>query len=449
MERSVKTLNADLVKSRQRDARPVAVAAWHGLFWLVFANAVGVMIAILLLVPSLNQQLGEWTYGRWIMVHMNLMLYGWTSVPLVGFLFRAYGADRGATSRWCRPVIWTWSAALGIGTLSWLSGYSSGKLFLDWEGYARSAFFIALVGLWLFLCIALVQGWSSGTAATVTTRVAQLIGLVLLLAVPFLIFIASNPNLYPAVNPDTGGPTGTSQLESSLAVVLILLLLPYGLAPRKTGKSRAIAISWIMLVAEFILLATLSRGDASHHEPIQFLSLGSLLVWLPLIPLYYSAFEWHPNTRHWRLASLWWWAALLVTGWTTFLPGLLDHMKFTDGLVGHSFIAMAGFTSSLIIFVMVQLFGDGGWIFNRTRSFHAWHTSVVAYIVVITMAGWREGYDPAFTIVPGTARNVLYTLRLITGVLMLLAATDWLVDATTLLNESETSYTAIPQEKTA
>ena len=48
----------------------------------------------------------------------------------------------------------------------------------------------------------------------------------------------------------------------------------------------------------------------------------------------------------------------MLTGWVSFLPGVLDRMKFTDGLVGHSFVAMGGFTSSLIIVVMIQLLGE-------------------------------------------------------------------------------------------
>jgi hypothetical protein len=36
----------------------------------------------------------------------------------------------------------------------------------------------------------------------------------------------------------------------------------------------------------------------------------------------------------------------------------------------------------------------------------------LAYVVLMTAAGWREGFDPTFTIVPGMARNVLYGLRL-------------------------------------
>ena len=407
------------------------------------------LIAILLLVPALNRQLGEWTYGRWMMVHMNLELYGWASLPLVGFLFRVYGADRGPTANWCRPVLWVWSALLGVGVLSWLSGNSSGKLFLDWSGYARVLFPGALLVLWLLLVFALVGSWRESGSASVAAWAAKLAGLVVLLAVPFLIYIASGPNTYPPVNPDTGGPTGASQLESSLAIVAVLLMLPFGIARRKLGKSGIFVASWMVLVAESILCVALGRADVSHHSPVQFLSLGSLLIWLPLVPAYYKAFEWHPNTRRWRLAFLWWWGALLVTGWVFFLPGVLDHFKFTDGLVGHSFVAMAGFTSSLLIFVMVQLLGEGGWIFNRSRSFYLWNGSVIAYIVLMTMAGWREGFDPTFTIVPGIARNILYTLRLVTGILMLLAALDWLVDASTLLREPVPAAIEVPQEKTA
>jgi cytochrome c oxidase cbb3-type subunit I len=419
----------------RRPPQVFAIAAWHSLLWLVIANAIGVMIAVLLLAPRLNNVLGEWTYGRWIRVHMNLELYGWTALPLLGFLFAIYGADHGSAAKWCRPVLWVWSIALGVGGFSWLSGQSSGKLFLDWSGYSRVLFPAALIALWVLLLGALISNQRQGNRESATRKLAKVVGLAILLAAPFLIYAAAGPGSYPAVNPDTGGPTGTSQLESSLAVVAILLLLPFGLTRFRAGRAKTITIAWGTLLAEGLLCAMLSREDISHHLPAQYLSLGSLLVWLPLTPAYYAAFQWNSNTRRWRLAFLWWWAALIVTGWVFFLPGVLDHFKFTDGLVGHSFVAMAGFTSSLIIFVMVQLLGEGGWIFNRSRSFYLWHASVIAYIVVMTIAGWREGFDPSFTIISGSERNVLYTLRLLTGILMLIASVDWFLDASTLLIE--------------
>ncbi len=442
-------IRADQSASSAHASLGIAGAAWHSLLWLVIGNSIGVMIAVLLLMPGLNHWLGEWTYGRWIMVHMNLALYGWCSIPMAGFLFKVYGADRGPTAPWCRPVLWAWSAALGVGAFAWLSGESSGKLFLDWSGYARIAFPLVLAALWILLAVSLVLAWDSAANAAWAVRGAKLLGLALLLAVPVVLYIASSPDIYPAINPDTGGPTGTSQLESSLMIVAILLLLPFGLARRKLGRAWPVVASWMALGAESILCAALSRADISHHNPAQFLSLGSLLLWLPLTPVYYAAFEWRPATRRWRTAFLCWWALLLVSGWVLFLPGVLDRIKFTDGLVGHSFVAMAGFLSALLIFVMVQLLGDDGWIFTRAWSFHVWNWSVLAYVAVMSVAGWLEGSNPEFTIVPGAARNTLYVLRLATGVLMLVASLEWFRGASLLLRALEPVPTNLAREKIA
>jgi cytochrome c oxidase cbb3-type subunit 1 len=387
------------------------------------------MIAILLLVPTLNAGLGEWTYGRWMMVHMNTALYGWCSLLMLAFLFRVYGAERGPMAAWCRPVLWLWSSALVIGSVSWLQGHSSGKLFLDWQGYARIFFPLAMLALWLVLAIAFLRGRSGETSGS-AGRIAKALGLLILLAVPFAIYIASSPDLYPAVNPDTGGPTGASQLESSLGVVLILLVLPFGISRRPARHGRIVVLSWLLLAAEGILCALLSRGDVSHHRPAQWIALGTLAAWLPLMPAYYRAFTWNPESHRWRTSMLWWWSGLIVSGWLLFLPGILDRVKFTDVLVGHSLAAVAGFLSALLLFVMTDLLGDdGAWILNRAWSFHLWNWGVLAYVAVMSVAGWMEARDPAFTIVPGPARNTLYVLRLITGLMMLAASVEWLVAA--------------------
>jgi cytochrome c oxidase cbb3-type subunit 1 len=415
--------------------RVFAYAAWHSLAWLVFANAVGVLLAIFLLVPSLNNVFSPWTYGRWVPVHINLQLYGWCSLPLVGFLFNVYGADREPTAGWCRSVLWIWSSALAVGALSWVTGHSSGKLFLDWTGYSRVLFPLALIALWVLLAYALLRGWNALANTSMLARIVKLIGLALLLAVPLLLYISASPDLYPPINPDTGGPTGASQLESTLVIIAILLLLPFGLTHRKSVRSWPMILSWGIFAAEAILCLGLGRADVSHHRPVQYLSLGSLLVWIPLTPAYYNAFLWHQNTRRWKIAFLCWWSILVPTGWMLFLPGVLDHFKFTDGLVGHSLLAMAGFVSSLLIFVMVQLLGEDGWIFNGNWSFYVWQTSVLTYVLIMFFAGWREGSDAAFSIVPGGLRNTLYALRLLLGILILLASLDWFIDAFSLLKE--------------
>jgi cytochrome c oxidase cbb3-type subunit 1 len=422
-----------------------AYAAWHSLAWLTFANAIGVLLAAMLLFPSINRLFDTFTYGRWITVHMELELYGWSSLPLLAFLFKVYAVDREPAAQWARPILWIWSTALAVGALTWITGHTSGKLFLDWTGYSRILFPLAVFAVWLLLAYAFLRSPRHSRKANAAKR----FGLALLLLVPVLLYISASPSLYPPINPATGGPTGASQLESTLVVVAILLLLPFGLTHRKPTPSRVLPLSlkasWIIFAAESLLCLGLGRADVSNHRPTQYISLASLLVWIPLIPAYFAAFAWHPNTRRWRLATLWWWALLVPTGWAFFLPGVLDHFKFTDGLVGHSLLAMAGFVTALLIFVLVEILGEGGWIFNRTWSFYAWNLGVLAYVVLMTIAGWREGSDPAFTILPGTERNLLYALRLLVGVLMFAASAEWLLAASQLLREPAYAQPTLPE----
>lgn len=411
-----------------RAPQGISAAVRHSLAWLVAGNSIGVMLALLLLFPSLNLWLGEWTYGRWMMVHMNTALFGWASLPMVAFLFHVYRTADGPTAGWARSAIWLWSASLVIGSYSWLSGESSGKLFLDWSGYARIFFPLSLGILWLVLTIAFLQQLRHRSNPGVAVTTAKAAGLLLLFAVPFALYFASSPDVYPFINPDTGGPTGQSQLESSLGVVLILLFVPFAIALRRANTRRTILIAWSALAAEFILCISLGRTDVSHRMLSQWLSLGSMLFWIPVIPVYYRAFQWHASTRLWLTAMQWWWALLVLSGWILFLPGILDRIKFTDVLVGHSLVAVAGFLSAFLLFVMTQLLGDNNaWILTRSWSFLTWNIGVLAYVIVITIAGCIEAVHPSFTILPSPARTVLYSLRLLTGLAMLASSLEWLV----------------------
>lgn len=407
------------------------VVTRHALVWLAFGNAIGVGLALLLLLPGLNALLGEWTYGRWMMVHMNVLLYGWCGIPMLGFLFRSYRLDTGQLSLWIRPVVWLWSAALVIGSISWLQGGSSGKLFLDWTGFARIFFVLTLETLWVLIVAALFLELRNGYAGNAMAKLARLAGIVVLGLVPSAIYIASRPGLYPAINPDSGGPTGASQLESTLAIVLILLILPFGISQQKQKMGRTIGTVWIVFVVQAVFCAFLGRADASNHLPAQYLGLATALVWVPLIPAYYNEFQWSAASRRWRLAFLWWWSGLVISGCAFFFPSILARLKFTDGLVGHSLTAVAGFLTAFLIFVMIELGGtQHAWIFNRTWSFHAWNIGVLAYVLLMTATGWIESSNPAFTISPGIVRDIFYILRLFTGIAMFAASAEWLHNAT-------------------
>ena len=143
-------------------AEELALAA---LGWLAAGCAVGLLLALLLAWPDGNALLAPLTYGRWVPVHLDLMLYGWTALPLVGLLLRVYLS--GASERRAgRIALAGWSGALGAGALALLAGRSSGKLFLEWNGPAEAFFLAALVLLW----IALASGFGRDLRSTARPR---------------------------------------------------------------------------------------------------------------------------------------------------------------------------------------------------------------------------------------------------------------------------------------
>jgi cytochrome c oxidase cbb3-type subunit 1 len=122
--------------------------------------------------------------------------------------------------------------------------------------------------------------------------------------------------------------------------------------------------------------------------------------------------------------------------------------------VGHSLMAMAGFVSSLLILILVVLLDKDGDVFNARWAFIAWQGGAFAYVVIMLIAGWIEGGNPAFTMVPNVARSVIYGLRLVLGVAMTAASADWLVRLTLRIRQRSVStrfeanllYAASPDE---
>ena len=403
----------------------LTVTAWHSLAWLVCANAIGLLLATLLLFPQGNSYLGDFTYGRWVPLHLNLQLYGWCSLPLVAWLFKTYGVGGGRSFPWARAALWMWSASLVVGALSWLNGHSSGKLFLDWTGYPRILFPLAMCFLWLVLAQSLREKWD-----TVRNRTGKILGLAGLLTVPPTLYWAASPHVYPAINPATGGPTGASLLDSTLGIVIVMLLLPLGLERKQKTPTVINKVVLWLFVAELVIYVGMGHHNSSNHWPSQFLGLGSLLPWLVVMPFYFGSFDWPPQSKRWLGSFLVWWMLLLASGWIDFLPGVLDHLKFTDGLVAHSHLAMAGFVTSMNIFLLTTFLEEDGECFNANWPFFAWQGGLIAYILSMAIAGWRESQDPPFTILPGFLRDLLYSIRLGGGLLMFFASVNWLAQIT-------------------
>lgn len=385
----------------------------HALGWLLAANLAGGVLAALLVWPEAAGDLAWLGYGRWMPVHMNGQLYGWCALPLVGSLFAACLEPRhpGAVAH-ARWTLRAWSVALALGSMVWLGGLTSGKLFLDWAGWARPALSVAMAALWTVLAAHL--WWGRGKARETRWRVTAGL-LVVLAAVPALLYWSAGREVYPAVNPDSGGATGASLLGSTLGIVAVFGLVPILLGVRRREGGR-VAWFWWALLGAFCVYGAIDHGHASHHAAEQIAGLGLLLLWMPLLWCYGRRWNWSPGTRRWATAAGAWWMLLVTDGWITFLPGFSEAGKFTHALVAHAHLAMAGLVTAVNFVVLNEL--DPGRPVGGRGAFWLWQAGCAAHVGLMLVLGAGEAERPADLFYGVDWTRAIFAGRLAAGVAM-------------------------------
>lgn len=409
------------------------VLTLHSLTWLVVASAVGLLMAVLLMAPGWGRILEPLTYGRWVTVHLDLNLYGWCSMPLIGLLFLLY-LPRTRPSGWGVAAVGVWSGTLLLATVSWLSGHTSGKLFMEWSGASR----VAVTFCMAFLALAIGASYrtrlredadatSPGSREQPWLRRGKWALLALLALIPPLMYWSASPTLFPPINPDSGGATGGSLLGSTLAVILIFWAAPLILGLPRTARPAAFAPSAVVLAAHMIAFGFLDHGHHSHHEPMQIAALSSLVIWLPLLVRHYRRFTWPDRSAPWLASFCAWGAVLLATALTTFMPGVLERWKFTNALVGHSHLAMAGMVTSFNVLVLVIINRRSALaaLFDSRPAFICWHAGLALHVSALLAAGSIESLHPGWLFRGHPALLACYALRLLGGSLMMLAAVSW------------------------
>lgn len=410
--------------------RPVHAAAWasvarsvsrHSLFWLLAANSVGVLLAVILLWPALGDQLTPFTYGRWIPLHLDWQLYGWCSLPLVGVLLRWIGHGPNAkTAPLDRFALRAWSFALAAAGISWLSGLSSGKIFIDWDGWARPLLPAAMSILWLAL---VWQFWVHRLKLGFLGLLLQFGFLFLLFAVPPALFWASGREVYPAVNPDSGGATGASLLASTLGIIAIYGLIPVFLnVPERTTDIRARQSTfWCMYAISVVVYLLISHGHVSSKSASQQAGLGVLVMWIPLGWQHFHGYLWPSIARRWLVAAFIWWLLLIISGFVFFLPGISERLKFTNGLVAHAHLALAGLVTCFNLAILNLLDPDR----PIRRGFWLWQGALGLHIVALAALSWTEYGDPGSLFLSRGWSQLCYGIRLTAGLAMWAASLSW------------------------
>lgn len=421
-------------KTRTREPALWALVERFSLGWLVAANTVGAGLAALLVSPGLGDATAPLTYGRWMPVHMDWQLYGWCALPLVGALLAWCVDERQPGARLQAGVaLGAWSASLVMGAATWLSGLSSGKLFLDWHGGARGALSVAMLALWT-VCAG--HAWSRGPRDGVVERRLRAGALAALVFVPGLLYWSAGRDVYPSVNPDSGGATGASLLGSTLGIVTIFGMLPTMLrvpercGGRLVGRARGgkrIGSGWFWgaLAGSWVTFAAIDHGNASHHAAAQIGGLALLAIWVPLGWAWFRRFAWNEAAKPWLAAAFVWWLLLVASGWVTFLPGLSERLKFTNGLVGHAHLAMAGLVTCVNFVILRELSPCE----EPRGNFWLWQGATAVHVTVLIALGWVEVERTGALFRSDDWTQAIYAVRLISGGLMAVASVRWLLAA--------------------
>jgi cytochrome c oxidase cbb3-type subunit 1 len=398
---------------------PVAVARRHAALWLVVACGCGLAMAALLSAPALGPALGAATFGRLASVHLDTALYGWCALPLVALLLRTYDPGLRAWSVAAEASVQLWSGVLATGVVAWLAGVSSGKVFLEWWGFARGAFLSMLVGM------AAVLAWGAWSRRGRPGAGPRALLWVALASIPAAMALATSRGTYPPVNAASGGPTGADLLGSTLCVIAIVIALPFllGLAESRQGREAIVPVTALALHG--IAFAALGRGDHDHREVLQGIAVASVAPWIPALAWWLRRFTWPEGSRRWGVALAVWGTALVVSGVGSFLPGVLDRVKFTNVLVGHAHLAMAGMASAFGGLVWTAEAGGNGGAFGASRPFLLWQGGCAAHVVAVTAAGIREVTTVGAAFRPDAWMDGFYAVRLGAGVAMTWAALSW------------------------
>jgi len=397
----------------------------HSLFWLAAANIVGVWLALLLAHPEWGAILGEYSYGRWMPLHLNWQLYGWCSLPSIGLLFRTYLIPGAAALAQARQALRMWSLTLALGGLGWLNGGTSGKLFLDWIGLPRWMLVATLGLLWVILAWNYWKPVRNSDLTPAIRTAGKTSALVALAVVPAVLFWSTLRRIYPAIDPGTGGPTGSSLLGSTLVIVLILALTPKALSLSKRNGVRELWF-WVLFVADGLLFLALSHANSSHRDWRQIAGMGSLMIWTPMLAHHLRCFIWAPASRLWLSATIAWWALLVVSGFSGFLPGILDRLKFTHGLVAHAHLAMGGLLMSYNMLLLVNLSDAGARVSDILASrpaFVFWQAGLTFHMVALMGIAGEEIKNPGRFFSGGAVW--LFWMRFIAGAVMAAVSIFW------------------------
>ncbi len=390
----------------QSSRLPVLWMLGSAVVWLVLGSLAGLAVSIKFHAPDWLTQQSWLTFGRLRPVHLNAVIYGWTSMAGVGVSLWLMPRLLRTELRGARWAVWgavLWNAAVAIGLVTLALGGSEGQEWLEFPWPVDLILVVAgaLLGVPLLLTLGhrqvehlYVSTWYIGAS---------------LLWFPFLFTVANLPHLF----------TGVSQAIVNwwfahnvlgLWITPMALAAAYYFIPKVLGRP---IYSYQLSLLGFWSLALFYSQAGIHH-----LIGGPVPTWLVAISVVHSVSMFvpviavavnHHLTLRGRFATLKSSPTLrfIVVGAILYtvvsLQGSLEALRsmnkivhFTHYTVAHAHLGVYGFATFIYFgsyyFIMPRMLRRN-WPYPSLIS---WHfglcvTGLAVYFLSMTYAGWLQG----------------------------------------------------------
>jgi cytochrome c oxidase cbb3-type subunit I len=403
-------ISADDLAARIREDRssaaPVILCLTSAVFWLLCGSLAGLLSSFKMHMPDWLVADAWLTFGRIRPAHLNMVIYGWSSLAGVGIALwlipRLLRTELvGGRFAVAGAIIWNVGVAGGIASI--LLGHSTG---LEWLEFPFPP-----------ACLLLVGGALMGVPLILTVRHRKVKHLYVsvwymgaaLLWFPLLYAVANMPGVHFGVEQATmNWWYGHNVL--GLWFTPLGLAAAYYLIPKVLGTP---IYSYNLSLLGFWTLAFFYSQVGGHHliggpVPTWLITLSIVQSIMMVVPVFAVAVNQHMTVlRHFRALRYSPTLRFVVLGAMMYtlasLQGSIEALRsvntithFTHFTIAHAHLGLYGFFAMVMFgstyFVMPRVLGHE-WPYSWMISLHFWLVIVgfAIYFVSLTVGGWLQG----------------------------------------------------------
>jgi cytochrome c oxidase cbb3-type subunit I len=394
------------IREDRSSAGPVLFCLISAVVWLLCGSLAGLISSLKMHMPDWLVSDASLTFGRIRPAHLNMVIYGWSSLAGVGialWLIPRLLRTELVGGRFAVAGAIVWNVGVVGGIASILAGHSTG---LEWLEFPLPP-----------ACFLLVGGALMGVPLLLTVRHRQVKHLYVsvwylgsaLLWFPFLYAVANAPDIHFGVEQATmNWWFGHNVL--GLWFTPLALGAAYYLIPKVLGTP---LYSYNLSLLGFWTIAFFYSQVGGHHliggpVPTWLITLSIVQSIMMVVPVFAVAVNQHMTVlHHFRALRYSPTLRFVVFGAMMYtlvsLQGSIEALRsvntithFTHFTIAHAHLGLYGFFAMVmfgsIYFVMPRILGRE-WPYAWMISLHFWLviTGFGIYFVALTVGGWLQG----------------------------------------------------------